>query len=142
MGSEPGYLLDTDVISETAKRLPAESVLAFLRGVPGEQIFLSALTLGELRLGARRLGARNALTAAALGGWVDAMKQQYAEQILSLDAAVCEQWAAWSAVGRSRPVVDTLIAATAAVHGLTLVTRNVRDVGDLPVRVVNPWGIG
>jgi len=78
------------------------------------------------------------LTAKAISGWVDGLEANFADRILGVDTASAKLWGAWSAQ-RPRPVVDTLLAATAVVHDLVLVTRNESDVQDLPVKVFNPW---
>jgi toxin FitB len=100
---------------------------------------LSVLTLGELRKGveARR---RIDSTAAAdqLGMWVDGIETTYADRVLPVDTSVARIWGELSAA-RSLPVIDTLIAATAIVHGLGLVTRNTRDVAFTGVALINPW---
>jgi toxin FitB len=76
--------------------------------------------------------------AMAIGAWVDGLEANFADRILNIDTACTKLWGEWSAQ-RPRPVVDTLLAATAAVHDLVLVTRNESDVQDLPIKVFNPW---
>jgi predicted nucleic acid-binding protein len=73
-----------------------------------------------------------------LEAWVDGLEAGFAGQTLPIDAAAARLWGEWSAQ-RPRPVVDTLLAATARVHRLILVTRNTADVADLPVETLNPW---
>ena len=70
--------------------------------------------------------------------WVDALEEHYGDRVLVIDSRIARIWAELSA-DRTRPVVDTLLAATAIHYGLVLVTRNVRDVEDTPVVVRNPW---
>ena len=134
----PGYLLDTNIISETRKIRAAAAVLAFLDSADAGALFLSVLTVGELRKGVEARRRTDPGSADRLGAWVDGIETLFADRVLAVDAAVARLWGELSA-GRSLPVVDTLIAATAIVRGLTLVTRNTRDVASTTVRVVNPW---
>ena len=73
-----------------------------------------------------------------LGTWIDGLEFSFGDRILAVDAAIARQWGELSAE-RSRPVVDTLLAATALVHKLTLVTRNISDVQDFGVKLLDPW---
>jgi predicted nucleic acid-binding protein len=130
------YLLDTNVVSELSKRAPAAQVVGWLGGDP--DCALSVLTIGELRRGIRMLRGRDPVRARRLDAWVDELHADYRTRVLPVDAAVAEEWAALPA-DRTLPVVDSLIAATARVHGLTIATRNVRDFAGLDVRVFNPF---
>lgn len=135
-----GYLLDTNVISETRKTRADTGVLTFLSAADAVGLFLSVLTLGELRKG---VAARRRIDPAAadrLGIWVDSIETTFADRVLSVEIAVARLWGELSA-GRSLPVIDTLIAATAMVHGLTLVTRNTRDVELTGVPLIDPWQV-
>jgi predicted nucleic acid-binding protein len=96
------------------------------------------LTLGELRRGVAAKKRDDPVAAKSLAAWAEGLEIGFADRILGIDAAAARLWGDWSAE-RPRPVVDTLLAATAAAHGLTLVTRNTRDVQDVPVKVFNPW---
>ena len=133
-----GYLLDTNVISETRKSRADRGVIAFLSAAEPAGLFLSVLTLGELRKGvaAKRLVDRS--IADQLGAWVDGVETNFADRVLPVDAATARRWGEWSA-NRSLPVIDTLIAATAISHSLTLVTRNTRDVESTGGPLVDPW---
>lgn len=133
-----GYLLDTNFVSEARKPRPNSGVAAFLIETNSARSFISALTLGELRKGVAAQRARDAPTADRLSVWVDQLESIYSERILPVDSAIARIWGELSA-RRSLPVVDTLLAATALVHDLALVTRNVRDVAATGVQVVNPW---
>lgn len=138
MSAGRGFLLDTNVISETRKLRPEARVMQFLDKTESEALRLSVLTLGELRKGVEVQRRQDAARATLLAGWVDELEMRFARQTLPIDWRVARLWGEWSAT-RSRPVVDTLLAATAMVHGLTLVTRNDKDVADLPVECMNPW---
>jgi predicted nucleic acid-binding protein len=133
------YLLDTNVLSETRKRRPDEAVLAFLEAAEPSLLFISVLALGEFRKGVVLKMADDSEGAKAIGSWVDGLEHSFADRFVGIDAATARLWGELSAQ-RSRPVVDTLLAATAIVHHLTLVTRNEKDVMDVPsLLLLNPW---
>jgi predicted nucleic acid-binding protein len=133
------FLLDTNVVSELRKgHRIHRSVRRFFESVDESGLFLSVLVLGELRQGIDRLAARDASAAARLERWLVGLGVAYSDRILSVDLPVAEVWGRLNA-RRSLPAVDGLLAATAIVHDLTLVTRNVRDVSGTGVRTVNPF---
>ena len=132
------YLLDTNILSETRKKEANERVMSFLSTAESSALFISVLSLGELRKGVALKTRSDADAAKRLGAWVDGLEFSFGERILGVDAAIARQWGELSAQ-RSRPVVDTLLAATALVHKLTLVTRNISDVHDLGVKLLDPW---
>ena len=138
MSGEAGYLLDTNVISETRKARANPDVMAFLAGADSAALFLSVLSLGELRKGVEAKRRDDPEAAAQLGAWVDGIETTFADRILDIDAAIARLWGELSAA-RSLPVIDTLMAATAIRHDLTLVTRNVRDVATTGVMTLDPW---
>jgi predicted nucleic acid-binding protein len=133
-----GYLLDTNVLSETRKKRPDAGVLAFLESVEPSELYLSVLTLGEFRKGVEAKRREDADAGARLATWVDGLEAGFADRILSIDLRIARLWGEWSSQ-RPRSTVDTLLASTAAVHEITLVTRNLREIADLPVRTLNPW---
>jgi predicted nucleic acid-binding protein len=136
------YLLDTNFVSETRKPRPDLGVLAFLKSYDPNSAFISVLTLGELRkrISARRLKDPNPDAATRLAAWVDGLELTFADRLLGIDTNTAKLWGEWSA-DRPRPVVDTLLAATAVLHDLTLVTRNLRDVRGIPVKLLDPWTV-
>jgi toxin FitB len=134
----PGYLLDTNILSETRKRRPNPAVLDFLAAAEDRELFVSVLTLGELRKGVELKRESDAEAANQLEAWLGGIEAHFQDRVLSIDASVALLWGKLSAK-KSSPVIDTLIAATALVRDLTLVTRNVRDVAWSGVELINPW---
>ena len=132
------YLLDTNVISETRKIRADRGVMAFLSAADGAELYLSVLTLGELRKGVEAKRRTDPHIADQLGAWVDGIETSFADRVLGIDITAARRWGELSA-GRSLPVIDTLIAATAISRSLTLVTRNTRDVASTGVMIVDPW---
>ncbi len=132
------YLLDTNVLSETRKKQADERVISFLSSAEPSGLFISVLTLGELRKGVALKELSDADSAKKLTAWVDGLEFSFADRILGIDAAIATVWGELSAQ-RSRPVVDTLLAATAIVHELTFVTRNLSDVQDIKLKLLDPW---
>ena len=133
-----GYLLDTNVVSETRKIRAELGVMAFVRAADAARLFISVLTMGELRKGVAARRRTDPVAAERLGKWVDGIETMFADRILPVDATVARIWGELSA-RRNLPVIDTLIAATAIASGLTLVTRNTRDVATTGVPLVDPW---
>lgn len=138
MSGRVEYLLDTNVLSETRKKKADERVMAFLAGAEPSALYVSVLTLGELRKGVALKKRTDPDAAKSLSGWVDGLEYSFADRLIGIDAGAARLWGEWSAE-RPRPVIDTLLAATAAARNLTLVTRNTGDVQDLPVKVLDPW---
>lgn len=138
MSVAAGYLLDTNVVSETRKKRPNSSVTAFLASADSSALFLSVLTLGELRKGVEIRRKTDPDAASLLGAWVDTIEMQFSDRLLNVDAATARLWGELSAA-RSLPVVDTLIAATAIRHSITLVTRNTGDFALTGTLLMDPW---
>jgi len=134
----PAYLLDTNVLSETRKKRADPGVMAFLEAADSDSLFMSVLTIGELRKGVAARMRADPAAAKSLSAWVEGLEFGFADRILVIDAATARLWGNWSG-DRPRPVVDTLLAATAVEHGLIFVTRNTRDVEGIPVKTHNPW---
>lgn len=133
------WLIDTNIISEVRKGDRCDSnVSAWYASVLDEELFLSTLVLGEVRKGVELARPKDPGKAAALERWLRQVEAAFEGRLLGVDAAVCDQWGRMSAM-RPVPVVDGLLAATAAVHRLTLVTRNDRDVEGLGATVLNPF---
>lgn len=133
-----GYLLDTNVISETRKARADRGVMAFLSAADPAALFASVLTIGELRKGVEAKRRSDAGIAERLGAWVDGIETTFADRLLAVDTTIARRWGELSA-GKTLPVIDTLIAATAIHHGLTLVSRNTRDFASTGVAIFDPW---
>jgi predicted nucleic acid-binding protein len=133
------YLLDTNVIAELRKGTRANpKVRAWFAALEADAIFLSVLTVGEIRRGIESLRRRDLAAARALDVWVLRLVAEHDERILPVDLPVVEEWGRLG-IPDPLPVIDGLLAATAKVHGLTLATRNVKDVRRTDVRLVNPF---
>ncbi len=134
-----GYLLDTNVVSETRKgRRINPNVLAWFESVDDDALFLSVLVIGEIRKGIEQARSKDPVKARALAEWLKGLEQRYGDQILPITTAVADQWGCLSAI-RPLSTVDGLLAATAMVHDLTLATRNVTDVAHTGVVLLNPF---
>jgi len=132
-------LLDTNVLSEIRKGPRCHPrVWAWFQEVADEDIHLSVLVIGEIRRGIEAIRARDARAAQAFERWLARLVSDFGERILPIDRSVAEEWGRMNAT-RARSAVDSLLAATARVHGLTLVTRNVRDVRGLGASFFDPF---
>ena len=134
------FLLDTNVVSETRRpaRLP-KPVMAWFAAADAGAMFLSVATLLEIEVGIRRLERRDPSQGAILRRWKgQSLAPAFRGRVLPVDEDVADCCAAMQ-VPDPRPLLDSIIAATAIVHKLVLVTRNVSDFARLPVAVVNPW---
>jgi predicted nucleic acid-binding protein len=133
------WLVDTNVISEIRKGPRCHpSVASWWAAVEDRDLFLSALTLGEIRKGIESARPRDPVKAGALERWLREVSDVFGARIIGVDPAVADAWGRMSA-SRSVPVIDALLAATAQVHDLVLVTRNTADVIGLGVRTLNPF---
>ena len=136
------YLLDTNVLSEAAKPNPDPRVLEWMGSLDGLDAHISVLTLGEIAKGVSLMppGPRKD----ALKSWLaQDLPDRFRGRVLQVDQKVAMVWGELDAggkrIGRTLPVVDGLLLATAEVHGLTFVTRNLRDCGGRGVPVLDPW---
>lgn len=133
------WLIDTNVLSELRKgQRTAASVRRWIEAVPEPDLFVSVITIGEVRRGVELLRRRDAIAASALDQWLLRLIDVFGHRVLPVDLAVAERWGRLG-IPDAVPVADGLIAATALVHGLTLVTRDTRDVGRTGVRVLDPF---
>ena len=134
------FLLDTNVVSELRRiRRTDPNVAAWAESVPQEDMFLSAVTILELEMGALRLARRDGDRGLAIQRWIqDRVLPAFADRILVVDTDVARRCAHLH-VPNPRPYRDSLIAATALVHSLTVATRNRADFEPMAVPVLNPW---
>lgn len=132
------FLLDTNVISELRKPSADPGVRSWFDEVDGSELYLSVLVVGEIRQGIERLSGKDPKQAQLFEAWLDRLRLSYAERILIVDIEVAEEWGRLNAAG-ALPATDGLLAATAKVHDLTLVTRNVGDVRRSGVRLLDPF---
>ena len=133
------YLIDTNIISEVRKgRRCDPNVASWYEKIADESLYLSVLVIGEIRKGVERVRPRDNAQADALENWLMAVDKAFGERILPVDRAVANEWGRMGA-SRPLPVIDGLLAATAKIHRMTLVTRNTTDIADLDVRVFNPF---
>lgn len=133
-----GFLLDTNVLSELRKRLPDPAVEAWAAENRDGPMFTSSLVIGEIRLGVEQIRRRDRVQAERLAEWLLSVKRGYADRILPVTTEIAEAWARLN-VPDPLPPIDGLLAATAKVHGLTMVTCNTKDVARAGVAVVNPF---
>lgn len=136
-----GLLIDTCVLSELKKESPNKGVLAFFKKQNEKALYLSVITIGELAKGIGLLPKSKKRT--QLEDWLSGLESEFSSSILPITTDIAQLWgellASSQLQGKSRPVIDTLIAATALTHGLKLVTRNEADFEHTGVRIVNPW---
>lgn len=133
------FLIDTDIISEIRKGDRCDAaVAAWWTDVKEGDLWLSALVLGEIRKGVELARRRDPRKAAVLEARLSDVVSGFGDRILLVDASVAGEWGRMNAI-RPVPVIDALLAATARVNGLTLVTRNEADVAGLGVEVLNPF---
>jgi predicted nucleic acid-binding protein len=131
------YLLDTNVVSELRRRRPDRRVVGWLQQVRDDQLHLSAVTLGELQAGVEIVRGQDADKAAEIEAWVDQVAQTYA--ILPMGGRAFRLWARLMHRQPDDLIEDAMIAATALVHHLTVVTRNVRDFDRLGAPTLDPF---
>ena len=134
------YLLDTNVLFEVRKPRGHANVKRWISSVPAEDLYLSVLTLGEVRRGIGLLGRRDRAQAEIYESWLTTVRRDYEDRILPVDAQVAEEWGRMN-VPDPISIVDGLMAATARVKNMTLVTRNTSDVARTGVRLLNPFDL-
>ena len=137
-----GFLLDTNCISELVRPKPAPHVMEWMNAADEALLYLSVLTVGEIRKGLAGLPPSKRRT--HLETWLEVeLQSRFAGRILAIDAAIADRWGLIAAEakrkGKALAVIDSLLAATALHHNLTVVSRNVSDFTSTHVQVVNPW---
>ncbi len=137
-----GFLLDTNCVSEMVSPRPERRVVEWMESTDERLLYLSVLTLGEIRKGVAALPQSRKRT--NLESWLDIdLQVRFARKILPIDPGVADRWGLMvseaKARGKSLPVIDSLLAATALHHNLTVVSRNISDFVLSKVPVLNPW---
>jgi toxin FitB len=131
------YLLDTNVVSELRRTRPHGAVVAWLSDQQAESLFVSAVTLGELQAGVELTRRQDTLKANQIEVWIDQVAASY--EVLPMDAACFREWARLMDQKPDQLLTDGMIAATARIHQLIVVSRNERDFKQLGVRILNPF---
>lgn len=131
------YLLDTNVVSELRKPRPHGAVVAWLTAQQEEQLFVSAVTLGELQSGIELTRSQDVARANEIEAWLDQLAESY--QVLAMDVQCFREWGRLMHEKSDQLLEDGMIAATARIHGLIVATRNERDFHRFDVRIVNPF---
>lgn len=132
------YLVDTNVLSEGRKPRPNRHVRAWFDSVSESSLFLSVLVVGEIRRGVEGIRRRDPRQAQAFEAWLEELRRSFTDRLLPVSVEVAEEWGRLN-VPNPIPAIDGLLAATARVNGLTLVTRNVADLRATGVRLLNPF---
>lgn len=133
------YLIDTNIIAEVRKGDRCHPRVAhWWASIADDELFLSVLVLGEIRKGIELVRPRDPAKATALERWLNTVAAAFTGRILPVDQAIADEWGRMNAP-HSLPTIDSLLAATAKVHDLTLATRNVVDVRNTGARIVNPF---
>ena len=131
------YVLDTNVVSELRRPRPNPAVVGWLSGTTAGQIFIAAVSFGELQAGVEMTRRQDPEKAAAIEGWIDAVAASYS--IIPMDEVIFRRWARLMHRRSDDLIEDAMIAATAMVHNMTVVTRNLRDFEQFGVSTLNPF---
>jgi toxin FitB len=136
------YLLDTNIVSEINRRTPNSGVLQWFDDTEETDLFISVITMGEIRRGIEQIRRRNQMDeerrAARLEQALNALRNDYRGRFIPISEEIAEEWGRMCAVYPNHPV-DNLLSATARVHDMTLVTRNIRDVEIHNISCLNPF---
>jgi len=133
------FLIDTNVVSELRKQDRANAgVRAWFSNLDEKEIYLSVLTLGEIRRGIESVSRRDPMAGSNLNAWLARISMGFEDRIIPVDVTIAEEWGRMN-VPDPLPVIDGLLAATAKIRGLTLATRNVRDIARTGIDLVDPF---
>jgi predicted nucleic acid-binding protein len=137
------YLLDTCVVSEYVKKQPNQTVIQWLDQQDEETLFISIITIAELKKEIIKIKNTQPERYQKLTIWLQKIEQRFKERILPLSNQILDIWAVIcgesEAIGKKLPIMDSLIAATASQHKLTIVTRNISDFNFTTIQVFSPW---
>jgi predicted nucleic acid-binding protein len=133
-----GFLIDTNILSELRKPNADAGVRAWFGAAQAEDLSISVLTVGAIRQGIERSRVRNATRAAVYSRWLETLQRDFSDRALPVTVASTEEWGRLNA-RRPRPTVDSLLAATALVCRLVLVTRSAADVHRTGAQTLNPF---
>ena len=135
------YLVDTNVISEIRKGARGHrQVLNWWSSIHRSQVFLSVLTVGEIHRGILGIREKNLHQASHLEAWLEGLIQVFGNRLIPVDQRTALVWAEIR-IGRTLPMIDSLMAATAISMNLTFATRNTKDIRDCGVRYINPFEV-
>ena len=133
------YLLDTNIISEVRKGKRCDvNVARWYQAIDDRDIYLSVLVVGEIRKGIELARRRDRVKATNLERWLKTICDEFAERILPITQTIADEWGRMNSP-KPTPVIDGLLAATAKQHGLTLATRNVKDITHIGASIINPF---
>lgn len=135
------FLLDTNVVSELRKARGDPRVTTWFRSIASDDLHLSVVVIAELRRGVERVRRHDAAQARHLEAWLTRVKDAFGPRILPLTLSIAEEWGRIN-VPDPLPIFDGLLVATARIHGLTLVTRDVSDLQRRGFSVLDPWAAG
>jgi toxin FitB len=133
-----GYLLDTNVISESRKRSGSPQVKSWISEALGPTLYISVLTIGEIRCGIELRRVRDQRQALVLERWLARLYASFHDRIVPITSEIAEEWGRLNSL-RPLPLVDGLLAATAKINGWSVVTRNVKDYAGTGITVINPF---
>jgi toxin FitB len=130
------YLVDTNIISEARRK--SVPVVNWFRSVLPKDIHISVISFGEIKRGIELIARKDQVSHSHLQRWFETIQTEYQDRHKPITKEISLEWGRISVI-RTRSDADALIAATAIVHNLTLVTRNIVDFSDLPIKLINPW---